>query len=443
MKKLKYLIVLSLALGFYTCADLEELAPINSIPASSAINNFATAKAAVNGIYDQYQNTDLVFDGYLALPQFFTDEANATGTFPTRLEFGNLNVFPANITSARVFSELYELINVANNVIEGVPGVTDESFSAEAKSDFIAQAKFARAHAYLHLVELYGDIPLVTTPTREIGENLNFSKSSKADIYALIKADFTEASTNLAAQAGPLEASKQAADAFLARVALYEGDWSRALSMAQGVLGEVDLTTVPYLEDQIFTLGFTPTDGNNLNFFYGAESLGGRYSIGPTTTLINAYEFADSIRFRATLDTMSAAVPYGVKYPSFSAGSTGTATDPIYFIRHSEMVLIAAEAAAEMGDFGTASMYLNQVRTRAGLEDVTLDANNFVDMILQERFVEFAFEGPFRLIDLRRKGKAMEVLGPLGYDSCDDVWPLPQRDVDRNINLDQNDCCNC
>ena len=107
------------------------------------------------------------------------------------------------------------------------------------------------------------------------------------------------------------------------------------------------------------------------------------------------------------------------------------------------MVLIAAEAAAETGDFETANTYFNQVRARAGLEEKTLNASNYVDLILAERFVEFAFEGAFRLIDLRRRGIAEQVLGPIGYDACDSVWPLPQRDIDRNPQLEQNNCCNC
>ena len=41
-----------------------------------------------------------------------------------------------------------------------------------------------------------------------------------------------------------------------------------------------------------------------------------------------------------------------LKYPSFDAANAGAATDPIFFIRHAEMVLIIAEAAAEQGDFG-------------------------------------------------------------------------------------------
>ena len=123
--------------------------------------------------------------------------------------------------------------------------------------------------------------------------------------------------------------------------------------------------------------------------------------------------------------------------------NAGAATDPIFFIRHAEMVLIASEAAAELNDFTKANVYFNQVRTRAGLDPINLTSGNYIDFILAERFVEFALEGPFRLIDLRRRGFAELFLGPLGYDSCDAVWPLPQRDIDRNTNLEQNDCCNC
>ena len=88
-----------------------DVAPLNSIPAANAINSAATATAALNGVYNAFQGND--FDTWLSLPQFFSDEADATGTFPTRLEFGNLNVFPANGTAAGVFTTLYTIINNA------------------------------------------------------------------------------------------------------------------------------------------------------------------------------------------------------------------------------------------------------------------------------------------------------------------------------------------
>ncbi len=425
----------------YSCADLDELEPVNSIPSGSAIIDFASAQAALNGVYDGLQDED--FDKWLSFPQYFSDEAEATGTFPSRLEFGNLNVFPANATLDNVFTSLYITINRANNVITLVPEATDENFTQEQRNDIVAQAQFIRAHNYLHLITFFQDVPLILTPTTDLGEALNVTTSPVAVIYDQIVTDFTASLSNLQAESGSFIANRQAANAFLARVALYQERWQDALNFAQAALGDgFDLSSFPYLQDQIYSLGYSSNDGNSLSFFYGVDGLGGRYSIGPSQALINAYEPGD-LRFAQTLDTASFPQAYGVKYPSFEAGTAGTAPDPIYFIRHAEMVLIMAEASAELGDFATASTMINQVRARAGLEAVTLDATNYVDLILQERFVEFAFEGPFRLIDLRRRGRAEEVLGPIGYDACDDIWPLPQRDVDRNPNLSQNDCCNC
>ncbi|MEM8525437.1 MAG: RagB/SusD family nutrient uptake outer membrane protein [Bacteroidota bacterium] len=438
---IKYIAILAVLALLGSCADLNELSPNTSVLSGDAVTGRASAKAALNGVYDAVDENP--FDRWLSLAQYFSDEADATGTFPTRLEFGNLNVFPANGTMAGAFTGMYVIINRANNVIDAIPGVKDDAFTAEERNAIVAEAKFLRAHAYLHLVTLWGEVPLVLTPTLDVGEVLNVPRSSVADIYTQIIADFTEASNNLDDSGAPNRATGSAARGFLARVALYQERWSEAQSLATQVLGDgFDLTAVPFLDDQLYSIGYTTADGNTLNFFYGPSDFGGRYSIGPSTAIIAAFEPGDA-RFAESIDTATAAVPYGLKYPSFSAGISGTASDPIFVMRHAEMVLIAAEAAAEQGNFGIASDFFNQVRSRAGLEAIELTTDNFVDAILKERFTEFAFEGPFRLIDLRRKGKAQEVLGPIGYDACDNVWPLPRRDIDRNQNLQQNDCCNC
>ena len=427
-----------------SCADLEELAPNNDIPTSSAFADRASASAAMNGVYSDLQDGTLAFDGWLALAQYFSDETVFTGTFPTRLEFGNFNVFPANGTMAAVYTDFYEVINRANNVIANIPLIEDEAFAEANRNDIIAQARMIRGHVYLQMVEFWQEIPLITDPTIDVGEVLEVPVSTSADIYSQVISDLTFARDNLLSAEGPNLASVQAATALLARVALYQERWGDAQSLATEALGGVDLTTVDYLADQIYSLGFTPTDGNSIAFFYGPAELGGRHSIEPSPTLINAYEAGDTrLAASIVMDTTIASVPYGRKYPSFDAANSGSATDPVFFVRHAEMALIASEAAARTGDFDTASQMINAVRARAGLGAVTLDANNFIDLILQERFVELAMEGAHRLLDLRRTGRAQTVLGPLGYDACDAIWPLPQRDVDRNRNINQNNCCNC
>lgn len=66
--------------------------------------------------------------------------------------------------------------------------------------------------------------------------------------------------------------------------------------------------------------------------------------------------------------------------------------------RFAEAVLIASEAAFELGNKGKAIGYLNQVRSRAGLNALT---NMSLNDLVQERRVEFAFED-HRYWDLKR-----------------------------------------
>lgn len=438
MKKIISLLSVLAIFGVYSCVDLDSIEPTDSVSPDRAIVDFSSAQAAVAGVYDDFQDPTS-FDNFLSLWQYFSDEAVFTGTFPTRLEFANFNVFPDNTTSQGVFSNFYDAINVANNVIAILPTVDSPTLSEDRVNNLLADAYFIRGLAYFYLAQGYGDVPIVLEPTREVDDKLFVTKSPQADVMAQATSDMQFTAAN-AADGAPFQASPNAANGMLARLALYAGNWQQAYDLAAGVLGaDFDLTTFPYMSDQIFTLNYSTADGNNLAFFYYSASLGGRHSIEPSAKLLSAYEAGDT-RFALSIDTTSAedGVPYGIKYNDVANGA-----DPIMFIRHAELALIAAEAAAQLGNFDDANNWYNMVRARAGLDTKTLDGSNFQDLILQERFVELAMEGGHRLWDLRRTGKALEVLGPLGYDPCDAVWPLPQRDLDRNPNLVQSACCNC
>jgi len=70
--------------------------------------------------------------------------------------------------------------------------------------------------------------------------------------------------------------------------------------------------------------------------------------------------------------------------------------------RFAEAVLIAAEAAMELGQQPVAVGYINQIRERAGIQPLT---SVTVDDIIQERRVEFAFEN-HRYWDMKRFRRA-------------------------------------
>lgn len=444
MKKIfQFFTTLVLGLGFYSCVDLDNIQPTDSVPTNGAINNFSTATAAVNGIYDALQMDNAQYNSYLALAQIYSDEAKlGGGSIPEEVPFESLNLNPSNPLLSSVFSAFYNVVNIANNVLEQLPAVQDPKLTPVVMSNYLADARFARALSYFYLTNYFGDVPLVLTPTRGVGEELNVANTPQVAIYDQIIEDLQFAENNLT-NSNTKRATVSAAKALLARVYLYRQNWTEAFAKAVETLGPgFDLTQYPYLEDEVFYLGFTPSDGNFLNFLYGPSELGGRHDIVPTDQFLNAFEPGDlrkdlSVDASLTISTL----PYVVKYNDFSAGFSGTATDPIYLIRYAEIVLIAAEAAAELNDFDQANIFFNQVRARAGLPPKTLDAGNFVELILQERFIELSFEGPHRWLDLRRRGKAVQFID--GYKPCHDIWPLPQSEIDVNPNLTQNECCNC
>jgi hypothetical protein len=80
---------------------------------------------------------------------------------------------------------------------------------------------------------------------------------------------------------------------------------------------------------------------------------------------------------------------------------------------------------------------LKKVRLRAGLGEVTATGDALFAAIVNERFLELAFEG-FRFMDLVRWGKAVTELGPLGFKANKhEFLPIPNEDV-RIGNIEQN-----
>jgi len=96
---------------------------------------------------------------------------------------------------------------------------------------------------------------------------------------------------------------------------------------------------------------------------------------------------------------------YNRKYldPIPQSGTRGRGSDlPFIRYRYAEILLNAAEASFELGDFTKASFFINQVRSRAGFTvPIALNSISGFDRIANERRVELAFEGHF-LFDMKR-----------------------------------------
>jgi hypothetical protein len=121
------------------------------------------------------------------------------------------------------------------------------------------------------------------------------------------------------------------------------------------------------------------------------------------------------------------------KYGSFASQAGGPVTELNYgtnwrHIRYADVLLMAAEANFRANNEPKARQYLNLVRQRSSMPDVTASGNALFDAIVKERQLELAFEG-FRFTDLVRWGLAQQELGPLGYQAKHALLPIPDYDV--------------
>ncbi len=105
-------------------------------------------------------------------------------------------------------------------------------------------------------------------------------------------------------------------------------------------------------------------------------------------------------------------------------------------LRYADVLLMLAEASNETGDGATAEAMLEMVRARArGGNNAVLPHIAYVSQsqmrtaIKNERRWEFAMEG-YRFNDLVRWGDAQTVLGSLGYQPRNALYPIPQPAID-------------
>lgn len=145
-----------------------------------------------------------------------------------------------------------------------------------------------------------------------------------------------------------------------------------------------------------------------------------------------------------------------IRYPGAEANPNGTNTSLNYMLmRYAEVLLIAAEALTEVNNGPTpeALDYVNQVRARARnkagtITDFPADVapgmskDDFINLILEERKWELAFEGK-RWYDIKRRQLGDKIFkGPGSLEphnnfdaSRDYLFPIPGSEIDINANL--------
>ena len=384
----------------------------------------------------------------------------------------------------------YKLINFANTAIQ-----TADSLKLSTPSDLInlAEARFFRAYAYFDLVRTFGQVPKIDFRIYQASQ-ANVSKKPIAEIYTLIDADLQFATAYLPINWGSKfigRLTTGAAKTLHAQTYIFRQNWAMTLGLTQQIITSgVYALYSPYWKifkdegenssESIFEVQSEVTVTEDNGSIYATMqnirqttatgwNLGWGWNV-PTQALVDAYEPGDPRKAATILVAGESDDPssggYGRTLPK-TVSDGGILFQKYYnkkvyadpakraalnhsdnpswinqrLLRYSDVLLMAAEAANEIGGTANATLaenYLELVRARArGGNNAVLLRVAFVskaqmrDAIKKERRVEFAMEDT-RFFDLVRWGDAVTVLGALGYQDKNKYYPIPQSQIDKS-----------
>ena len=379
-------------------------------------------------------------------------------------------------------------VSNCNNIIcnidrikEADPTMTDKEYK-----EWKSEAYCWRAWNLFQMSYIWGDIPLVNSiPPAITAENIEEvydeyfpGRTPRADIYTQIISELEFACQN-APDTDPANKhlfTKAFAHGMLARIYAEPvlQDWTKVAEHCAAVEGynyklvddygqmwaydEAD--AVRNTSESIFEINWTKSNGNWvwMMFHRNAYSPNDSYSwikwITPSRNLIAAYEAEGDIERKNACIVFDEAI-WSNYYPGDNYAfmhKVPTNASSIILMRLGEIYLLHAEALACTGDLAGATEYVNRIRQRAGLKNISVPSSQdaMIEAILKERRLELAFEG-FRFFDLLRHGfertKAIHDAMP----QEDSYWqprfplteetvymPIPQTALDVNPSLVQN-----
>lgn len=436
--------LLGTAMLFSSCSDeLLELEPVDSLSSNAVFVNQQGANAAVLGMYGGLAGGNNLGFRMNVVGEIATTDVSHTGSFNTWRDLDLKNWDAVNGEIGAIWASAYNNINRANNIIAQVDGI---DMAQSLKDQYKGEALFVRALNHFNLANYFGDVPLVLRPTSApIDESYFVSRDPRATVYAGVLKDLTDAVGLLPVSYASNNntrhrATRGAAQALLARLYLYTGDFANAETAATAVISNSNYALTPF-ENQVASKGTTEAifelffDANNQNpvtFWYGRNN-GGRYEFGVTSSLWNAYSTGD-LRRASSIREEAPNVFVNFKYRDNTTG-----TDGVHILRLAEMYLIRAEARVRASNFIGAAADLQVIRRRAFNNQtlvVVLPPNieQAIDVILAERRLEFAFEG-HRWHDMVRTGRAAAAFEIPVWRT---LMPIPLNARDVNPNLTQN-----
>jgi len=227
MKKItNYILICTCALGFSSCVntflDLEPLDAKTDVIYFKTPEHF---REYANGLYGQLL-------GWQSSYGSIFDHMDAASDLSTcfRYSYGvGTGVMGVPNDDSR-WGNCYGNIRATNHMFErAVSSYTGNL--ADIKKE-LAEGHFFRAYNYFYLLKFFGGVPVVTKVLDVTSPELYGKRNSRYEVVNLILSDLDEAIAGLPLEQNITSAdkgkiSKQAAQAFKARVLLYEATWRK------------------------------------------------------------------------------------------------------------------------------------------------------------------------------------------------------------------------
>ncbi len=489
----KYTLIFAVLLGVFlikSCStDNLELTNPNQLSPETFFSDDSQVESAVNAVYANFQPHGMYGRLIFYMMDNMSHEQSGNGQQEAdKVTFADFSFDSSNNQIKDFWDACYRGINKANFVItnaELINALPDSEISAKDKANYIGQAHFLRAQYYWLLINRFGKLPIYLGDASD--DPTGQPMSSKEDVYNLMIQDLTFAANNLL-EKGDTEngrATKGAAQAFLGKVLLYQKSYGPALEQFNKLSGyslepnfyDNFMEETEHGVESIFEIEYdialgtsnkwgSPSvgDGPNHATFRGQDyGVVDWFNVYPSDDLVAEFEAGDK-RFAGSFYVAGDTYNNGANtFKESDFAENGGNIRPVawkkyqnYYkqpsenqesginvkvIRYSDVLLMKAECENELGTPANAIGYINQVRARAGLDDLSpsLTKQAVFDAIVHERKVELCGE-QLRFDDMIRWGIVATELADTNFQSGKhELWPIPDAEISSNANIGSED----
>jgi hypothetical protein len=451
-KAIRIIAIMGMLSANTSCKKFAQVPPPNT--QIEAVNVFADDKSALAATIAVYggmsiSSLNIASGGMTVYSALSADELVYTSSDPEFLSFQNNAVIADNGQGiyGRMWLPAYKDIYYANSVLEGL--TNSMTITQSTRNQLMGEMLVVRALNYFCLVNLFGEVPLELSTDYRV--NSKMPRTPIDEVYNQLTTDLLKAE-GLLNESYPstlhARANKWTAAALLARIYLYQKDWTNAEAQASAVINSNQYALEPDLNnvfsqssaETIWQLANDVTNTSEAAQFipYSPQSIP-NFAITPF--LLSAFEPGDQRLNKwissDTVDNNVYSYPFKYKDRNYQP-----VTEFYVVLRLAEQYLIRAEARAQQGNIDGAVEDINVIRSRAGLPEISVtNKDSILSEIFHERQVELFCEWGHRWCDLKRTGTVNEILGVRKapyWQATDTVYPLPAVELVNNPFLKQN-----